>query len=90
MKWRKMELDCGIRRDRIVAWLDDELGLGEKDGTWAFEVHGKTCRITLAPLENRIIGKFDLQRTLVTFEGDDDAIARLYRLFTLRFMSAGG
>lgn len=85
-----MELDCGIRRARIVAWLDDELALARVDGRWVFEDGERTCAIALAPLENRVLGRLDLERTLVTIDGDQKAVDVFYRLFFLQFISAGG
>ena len=35
-------------------------------------------------------GSIALERTLVTINGDSEAIEEFYRLFTLRFISAGG
>lgn len=85
-----MELDCGIRRARITAWLDDELALARVDGRWVFEEGGHTCAIALSPLENRVLGKLDLERTLVAIEGDRAAVDAFYRMFFLQFISAGG
>lgn len=85
-----MELDCGIQRKRIVSWLRDELALPREGQAWLFEADGKACRITTDELESRRLGTVDLDRTLVVVEGDDEAEEAFMRLFTLRFMSAGG
>lgn len=85
-----MELDCGIARKRIVGWLNDELSLAREGRAWVFEADGKTCRITADELENRTLGVVSLERTLVVVEGDETTIDAFMRLFTLRFLSAGG
>ncbi|MBQ9042433.1 MAG: hypothetical protein IJ111_06420 [Eggerthellaceae bacterium] len=85
-----MELDCGIQRKRIVGWLRDELALSCEGQAWVFEADGKACHITADELESRRLGTVNLDRTLVTIEGDEAAAEAFMRLFTLRFMSAGG
>ena len=85
-----VELDCGIQNARIATWLDEEIALARFDGRWVFEDGGHTCTIELSRLENRVLGKLDLERTLVKIEGNQQAIDVFYRMFTLRFISAGG
>ena len=85
-----LELDCGIPKARLSAWLDDELGLPGKDGTWVFTAEGSTCRVALAPLESRSLGSVSIERTALTIEGEEPAQGTFMRLFTLRFASAGG
>ena len=86
-----MELDCGIPERRIVTWLDDELALARAAGCWTFTADsGASCRIATQELERRPLGAVFIERTLVTITGDADAINDFYRLFTLRFISAGG
>ena len=85
-----VELDCGIQNARIAAWLNDEISLTHLDDRWLFEDGGQTCTIALSRLENRTIGRLDLERTLVTVEGSQQSIDVFYRMFTLRFISAGG
>ena len=85
-----MELDCGIATKRIVSWLDDELVLVRAGADWVFPFEGGRCRIAVSPLPARTLGKVSLERTLVTIDGDAQALDEFYRLFTLRFISAGG
>lgn len=85
-----MELDCGIAYQRIASWLDDELSLPYENGTWTFAFNGKACQVKAAPLPSRTLGKFGLERTQVAIGGDPTALDEFYRLFTLRFISAGG
>ena len=84
-----MELDCGIPIKRIVAWLEDELGLSLQDGMWEYRGEGM-CRIALEPLESRELGMVSIERACMRVEGDKSAMSDFMRLFTLRFMSAGG
>ena len=81
-----MELDCGIAKTRIDAWLDDELGLKGR----VFRFEGEACTIATAALESRPLGAIKLERTSLQVEGDPRAIEEFMRLFTFRFMSAGG
>ena len=85
-----MKLDCGIQKARIDAWLADELALAYADGRWLFHCNGATCSVATVELENRVLGAFSLERTELRAEGGPVAIEEFMRLFTLRFMSAGG
>ena len=90
----RIEVDCGIACERIRTWLDDELSLerrpaGESD-VWVFTAEGGRCVIEIAPLEPRTLGRVAIERTSVAITGDDSTIARFRKLFTLRFVSAGG
>ena len=85
-----MELDCGIQYRRIAAWLDDELRLPREGEEWLFTSDGATCRISASPLESRSLGGIEIERTLLSTHGDQPALDVFERLFTLRFISAGG
>ena len=85
-----MRLDCGIQLARIKAWLDDELVLACADDVWTFVHDDSSCRITLTPLESRELGRVSIERTELTVEGSGKAQDEFMRLFTLRFISAGG
>ena len=85
-----MELDCGIRSERITSWLGDELSLPHEGEMWGFHHAGGTCHVSASPLPARTLGTVSLERTLVSFSGDLVAVEEFSRLFTLRFMSAGG
>lgn len=86
-----MELDCGIPERRIVSWLGDELALAREGDRWTFaDPAGNACSICTRQLENRTLGIVSIERTLVTVTGNACAIDEFYRLFTLKFISAGG
>ena len=85
-----MRLDCGISPARLQAWLDNELALNRDEQGWLFLWEGASCRVVLAPLENRKLGYVSLERTELAVEGDELAENEFMRLFTLRFASAGG
>ena len=85
-----MELDCGISMDRLSSWLDDELRLEHEGAGWAYRHDGFTCHVELSSLERRPLGRVSIERTLLSAEGDDAAVAEFKRLFTFRFASAGG
>lgn len=85
-----LDLDCGISCARIASWLDDELSLSFTQGSWTYTTQDQSCRIALEPLENRTLGRVSLERTHLTAQGGSDALAEFEKLFTLRFISAGG
>ncbi|MBP3867330.1 MAG: hypothetical protein J6D25_05920 [Eggerthellaceae bacterium] len=86
----RINLDCGIAYARIASWLEDELALPRADGGWVYSCDQDSCSISLEPLESRTLGKIDLERTRLVAEGDPHALESFDKLFTLRFISAGG
>ena len=86
----RIDLDCGISYARIASWLDDELALPREQECWVYTLGDQTCTIALEPLEDRPLGAVHLERSHLTVHGDPDALASLEKLFTLRFISAGG
>ena len=85
-----LNLDCGIAYSRIASWLDDDLALPRNDGRWVFAAGQGTCSISAEPLESRSFSRIELERTHLVAEGDSDALEVFEKLFTLRFISAGG
>lgn len=85
-----IDLDCGIAHSRIETWLRDELALPTTGGGWLFEHESAMCHISIAPLEPRSLGTMALERCNLLASGDAAAVDAFGRLFTLRFMSAGG
>ena len=85
-----IDFDCGIAMGRITTWLTDELSLPVEDGAWVYSAGQQTCLIEVHPLQSRTLGAVNLERTHFIAHGDAEAIAELRKLFTLRFMSAGG
>ena len=84
-------LDCGIAYDRIAHWLDDELAIPRNpEGCWTFDALSNSCSIQLTPLGSSTVGPLSFERTELVVEGDAACVAEFYRLFTLRFISAGG
>ena len=86
----RIDLDCGISYARIATWLDDELALPREQECWVYTLGDQTCTIALEPLEDRPLGAVHLERSHLTVHGDPDALASFEKLFTLRFISAGG
>ncbi len=86
----RIDLDCGISYARIATWLDDELGLPHERECWVYTLEMQTCTIALEPLEDRPLGAVHLERSHLTVHGGPDALASFEKLFTLRFISAGG
>ena len=48
------------------------------------------CKICLALLPPREVGRFRFPQTRVTFSGPDEETAAIHRRFVLQFISAGG
>ena len=60
--------------------------LPKKETAFVFE----DCRVTVTVLEPRRMAGLALPQTRVAFEGEAAAVSAVYRLFLLRFLSAGG
>lgn len=74
----------------LSRWLDDELNLAYLgEGTWIFENAGE-CSIALSKLPPRSFKHLELERTRMQVIGPENVVAEFYRLFELRFLSAGG
>ena len=50
----------------------------------------RSCMIGLIPLSGQAMGKWEIPRTRVVFEGGDEDVHRIHHRFFLRFLSAGG
>ena len=87
---KMLDLDCGIAYTRIEPWLSEELGLSCEGASWVFSEGDQVCRIQLERLEPRMHSLIGIERTRLLAEGDAAALERFERLFTLRFLSAGG
>ena len=85
-----MDFDCGIAFARIAGWLNDELCLPRECGHWIFRVGAAECVVEAEALEPRTFSQLSLERTHLVAYGDNAAVDALNKLFTLRFMSAGG
>ena len=48
------------------------------------------CQVMLAEDSGTLMGRWNIARTRLRFEGEPEAIERVYRRFFLRFLSAGG
>lgn len=85
-----LDVDCGISHARIASWLDDELALPRSGEGWIFSEENGSCLVKVTPLESRVFGTIALERTRLIASGDAEALAAFEKLFTLRFISAGG
>lgn len=86
----RLDLDCGIAYVRLASWLDDELALRHSGNQWVFQHSACSCSISLESLENRELRNISIERTRLVVEGEPKAIDEFDRVFTLRFISAGG
>ena len=48
------------------------------------------CEICLQPQEESRVGSYAFPRTLVTFSGEEEAVACFRRQFMIRFLTLGG
>ena len=86
-----IDFDCGIAYRRIATWLDDELRLPrDGEGAWVFACDEGSCTVCLTETEPRAHGPIRLERCQLQADGSPGALDRFNRLFTLRFISAGG
>ena len=72
---------------RIEAYLQG-LEQARRIAEARYEVCG--CEVELQPLEESKVGCYAFPRTLVTFSGEEEAVARFCRQFTIRFLTLGG
>ena len=88
---KSLDLDCGIASARILSWLEDELALSQDSpGAYVYESDGQTCTVEATPLGRDYSRPFALERTQLVIVGPEGAVDAFMRLFTLRFISAGG
>lgn len=72
--------------DRITAFFQEQPDAVPVESGFAFP----GCRIAVTALESRRMAGMALPQTRVVFEGEDTAVSAVYKLFLLRFLSAGG
>ena len=75
-----------MEQSRIAEFFQSLPDSAQKETDFVFG----DCRVTVTALENRRMAGLALTQTQVVFEGEDAAVNAVYRLFLLRFLSAGG
>ena len=53
-----------------------------------FQLSG--CTVTLTEEESRLFGKWPMRRSILRFEGEDEAVENIHHRFFTTFLSAGG
>lgn len=48
------------------------------------------CELSFQELPESRVGSYAFPRTLVTFSGEEEAVARFHRQFMIRFLTLGG
>ena len=81
-----LEENWAIDPRRIRAFFEDQEDCVQIPG--GFRLGG--CTVTLTAAESRLFGKWPMRRSILRFEGDDNAVQEVYRRFFLTFLSAGG
>ena len=49
-----------------------------------------SCKISLIPCSEQLMGKWQQARTIVIMEGSEKDVSQIYQRFFLQFLSAGG
>ena len=80
------EENWAIDPERVRAFFEELPDAEAVDDS--FQING--CRVILTPASGTLLGKWTMPRTIIRFEGDEEAVEALYRRFFLRFLSAGG
>ena len=75
-----------MEQSRIAEFFQSLPDSAQKETDFVFG----DCRVTVTALEPRRMAGLALPLTRVVFEGEDAAVSSVYRLFLLRFLSAGG
>ena len=82
----RMDENWALALERISAFFLEQADV-QADGN-GFRY--RSCTITLVPISGQAMGKWEIQRTQVVFEGDDEDVREIHHRFFLRFLSAGG
>ena len=75
-----------VESDRITAFFQEQPGAVPMESGFVFP----GCRVSVSALNSRRMAGLALPQTQVVYEGEDAAVSAVYRLFLLRFLSAGG
>lgn len=75
-----------VEQSRIAEFFQSLPDSAQKETDFVFG----DCRVTVTALEPRRMAGLALPQAQVVFEGEDAAVNAVYRLFLLRFLSAGG
>lgn len=75
-----------MEQSRIAEFFQSLTDSAQKETDFVFG----DCRVTVNALEPRRMAGLALPQTRVVFEGEAAAVSAVYRLFLLRFLSAGG
>lgn len=82
---KKIEV-WAVEQSRIAEFFQSLPDSAQKETDFVFG----DCHVTVTALEPRRMAGLALTQTQVVFEGEDAAVNAVYRLFLLRFLSAGG
>ena len=82
----RREENWAIDAGRIRAFFRKQTDVHEENERFIFG----SCSISLIPQCGKAMGKWQLHRTQIIFEGNEDDIQAIHRRFFLRFLSAGG
>ena len=75
-----------IDTGRIRAFFRTQADVREEGGRFIFG----GCSITLIPQIGNAMNKWQISRTQIIFEGNEDDLEAIHRRFFLQFLSAGG
>lgn len=75
-----------VESDRIASFFQEQPDTVPVESGFVFP----GCRVGVTALDPRRMAGLALPQTRVVFEGEVAAVSAVYRLFLLRFLSAGG
>lgn len=78
--------DWGISPERIADFFRSQEDVSSDGESFSYG----QCRITLTPLEGRIMERWPIRRTAVHMDGPEEEVKLIHRRFFLHFLSAGG
>ena len=82
----RIEENWAVASDRISAFFGEQPDVQAEGAGFRC----RSCMISLIPLSGQAMGKWEIPRTQVIFEGGDEDVQEIHHRFFLRFLSAGG
>ena len=81
-----LEENWAVDPGRVRAFFASLAGSDRIPGGFALD----GCTVTISESEDHLFGKWPIRRSIVRFDGTEDAVNGAYRRFFLNFLSAGG
>lgn len=82
----RIDENWAVAPERISAFFLAQPDVQAEDDGFRF----RSCTISLIPLSGQAMGKWEIPRTRIIMEGDEEDTRAIHHRFFLRFLSAGG